>query len=72
MKKQQLKVAAIVVLVTMVVALVLQNTELVPTHILMWSPVLPRFVWLGGTFLAGILAGLLIQRRRSNPAPDPE
>ena len=63
-------------LAALIITLVLQNTEPVPTHILFWSPQLPGAVlgltMLLGGFILGLLSSRARRRRKSKGSTSKE
>jgi uncharacterized integral membrane protein len=73
MDMQKVRLSLAVILVVLVFVLIIQNQEMVVTKIFLWSPEMPRFVLLGGTFLAGGFAGYMVGRgTRIGPKKDKE
>lgn len=62
--KNYLKIAVAVVLVTLVIIVVLQNTEPVETRLLFASVTMPRAALLAGTTAVGFLSGWLFGKLR--------
>jgi uncharacterized integral membrane protein len=58
------KIIIAVILLVIVVLFVLQNTEVVEAQLLVWTVSMSRALMLLGTFLIGIIAGLLMRRPR--------
>ena len=56
------KIIIAVILLVIVVLFVLQNTEVVEARLLVWTVSMSRALMLLGTFLIGIIAGLLMRR----------
>lgn len=50
------------ILLVIVVLFVLQNTQVVEVQLLFWTVSMSRALMLLGTFLIGIIAGLLLRR----------
>jgi len=53
-----------VILIVLVVVFVVQNTEVVEVRFLVWKVSMSRALMVLGTFLVGIIIGLLVRRPR--------
>ena len=67
-KKTNFKLWASLILSVLVIVVVLQNTEEVPTKILFFTVSLPRAVLLFVTFLAGFVVGRFALRKKKKQA----
>jgi uncharacterized integral membrane protein len=56
------KTIVFVILAVLILLFVIQNTQVVETRFLVWTISMSRSLLLLGTFIIGVIAGLLVRR----------
>lgn len=68
----KLKIATVLVVITLITTLVLQNTDAVETNIFWFVVALPRALLFALLFAVGVIVGLLLAYSLSSKRPDPD